>query len=261
MKSELSFNKKYDATSAAVKWVAAITMLIDHIGAVILEWIYKYGDKALYDIDRVVMIDKVFRAIGRASFPLFIFLLVEGFFYTKNRSNYMTRLLVFMVISEVPFDLAFSAIAGSRQLYFYTGYQNVLFTLSIGFGAMWILEAIFKTAMSYTQRVILMVFTVMGALGVAHILQTDYGAWGVLAVIASYMMKKRGASPFMNGLAIIVILTMMKDTEAFAAIIDLPLLAFYHGKKGYSHGKYFFYFFYPAHLLVLYIMRVILISE
>ena len=254
----LSLGRKYDVTSAMLKWVALITMLIDHVGAVILEWMllyHSFKDTAMWDV--VYRIDRVMRGIGRASFPLIIVLLVEGFFYTYDRIRYLIRMLVFLIISEVPFDMALSAMVKDRhQAYLSFAYQNVLFTLVIGFGAMLIMEYIYTTPMLQYKKAALMVLTALIALAGAYVLRTDYNAWGVLAILAAYFAKKRGTSPFWIGLSAIVILTMMNGSEAWAAVIDLPLLLCYHGTKGRRGSKWFYYIFYPAHLILLYLIRV-----
>lgn len=129
-------------TGSTIKLIAIIAMLIDHTAAVILErimmregymlvmsntdlmpaWI---ADHKLLYISYISM-----RLIGRFGFPIFCFLLVEGFLHTHNRIKYALRLFVFALVSEIPFDFAF------RGKWLYTGYQNVFFTLFLGLLAM-----------------------------------------------------------------------------------------------------------------------------
>lgn len=129
-------------TGSTIKLIAIIAMLIDHTAAVILErmmmregymlamsntdlmpsWIA--GHRLLY-FSYMTM-----RLIGRFGFPIFCFLLVEGFLHTHNRIKYALRLFLFALVSEIPFDFAF------RGKWFYTGYQNVFFTLFLGLLAM-----------------------------------------------------------------------------------------------------------------------------
>ena len=109
-------------SGSTLKLIAIITMLIDHIGAAVIArlLIAGQGSEMLYKIYYAM------RAVGRVAFPIFCFLLVEGFFYTGSRKKYALRLFGFALLSEIPFDLAFSG----KILEF--GYQNVFFTLLIG---------------------------------------------------------------------------------------------------------------------------------
>lgn len=106
--------RKFDGID--LKYIAMVTMLIDHIGVVFIE------NTRLYSIESFQMLDVCIRLIGRIAFPLFAFLLVEGFQHTSNLRNYASRLLVFAFISEIPFDLA-----ASGKLTW--AHQNVFFTL------------------------------------------------------------------------------------------------------------------------------------
>ncbi|MFR4555762.1 MAG: TraX family protein [Peptoniphilus sp.] len=103
-------------TSAKLKYVAIITMLIDHIGAFILEDVYGLNS-TIYILSR---------SLGRIAFPIFVFLLVEGFKKTKNIKKYFINLLIFAFISEIPFDLVHNGTI------FDPSHQNIFFTLLAG---------------------------------------------------------------------------------------------------------------------------------
>ena len=110
-----------------LKLTAIITMLIDHIGAGILERLLIDGyvtDYALYL--KIYQLDSVLRIIGRISFPIFCFLLAEGFLHTRSRRGYAFRLLVFALLSEIPFDLLFSGGFNGNS-------QNVFYRISTAF--------------------------------------------------------------------------------------------------------------------------------
>lgn len=103
MKANFSLSKKQllppVLTSGALKWIALITMFIDHIGAIILEKgaisAYNQGLSSAFSYDTSVFLSKLdffIRQIGRISFPIFCFLLVEGFYHTSNRKKYALRL-------------------------------------------------------------------------------------------------------------------------------------------------------------------------
>lgn len=129
---------KRGVPGSTLKLIAIFVMLIDHIAATILDNVLITRDNlnAVHSTDFISStiiynIDSIMRMIGRIGFPLFCFLLVEGFVHTRNKGKYTIRLAAFALISEIPFDLAFEGKA------FYFGYQNVFFTLLIGFLVMW----------------------------------------------------------------------------------------------------------------------------
>ena len=108
-----------------LKVIAVISMLIDHTSAVILEQIPGLENPAF-----------LMRIIGRLAFPIYCFLLVEGFYHTRRRAKYAGRLFLFALISEVPFDLAFS-----RRMWDFSS-NNVFFTLLFGLLVIWGVEGL-----------------------------------------------------------------------------------------------------------------------
>ena len=121
---------KVGLTGNTLKLIAIFTMLIDHIGAAVIEaGILSSNDMAILETERGMqwyLADIVLRLIGRLAFPIFCFLLVEGFTHTGNEAKYARNLLLFALISEIPFDLAFFG------RLFFPGAQNVYFTLFLG---------------------------------------------------------------------------------------------------------------------------------
>ena len=134
MELQKTEKKPLEITGSTFKIIACITMFIDHVGAVIIER-YLLTMKGQEDIVMQIL-DMVLRLIGRLGFPMFCFLLIEGFFYSRNRFRYAMRLLAFCIISEIPFNLAISGQLWSQN------YQNVFFTLYIGFILMILLNAL-----------------------------------------------------------------------------------------------------------------------
>ena len=139
---------KRGISSAMLKNIAVVTMLIDHIGAVIVArllvrnglyeamvnqeaytaWMGQNG--GMYGIYMAM------RIIGRLAFPIYCFLLVEGFYHTRSRAKYAGRLFLFALLSEVPFDLAFS-----RRMWDFSS-SNVFITLLFGLLVIWGVEGI-----------------------------------------------------------------------------------------------------------------------
>ena len=231
-------------SGAALKRIAVITMLVDHIG-VALFYIFtsRYdGSAAFAGAD---MIYQTLRIVGRTSFPLFCFLLVEGFLHTSGVGKYLGRLFLFALLSEVPFDFAFYDSVWDVTM------QNVFFTLFFGVLAMTVLRrseekgTLWKTA------------GWIGALlcaGAAHLLRTDYSWKGVVLILVLYMLRRQRVLSCLAGYAAMCIL--LKDSWGFPAFF---LIERYNGQKG-KGSKYFFYVFYPVHLLVLAGIRIFVLK-
>ena len=260
--ADITTSKKFEITGAALKWIAIITMLIDHIGAAILEPSIPWDSPDVFD-NSIFVWDSLIRGVGRIAFPIFIFLIVEGFFYTRSRKKYFIRMLMFSLVSEIPFDLAFQSGAfpkGGLTLdslaFFNMESQNVFFTLTLGFLAMWLTETV-EGFLNNKFLLILSIFViVMGCALAAEYLETDYSSYGVLAIFACYLAKKKSGNYPLMMLAPVVVLILMSTSE-IPALIDVGLVLLYHGTKGKNINKWFFYAFYPVHLLVLWAIRLI----
>ncbi len=246
---EVVNERKWQGVSGStLKLLAVVTMLTDHIAATVLVRMLQAGaGQELY------IVYNAMRQIGRIAFPIYCFMLVEGLEHTRNRWRYAARLAIFALISEIPFDLAFS----SRVLEF--GYQNVFFTLTIGLATLIVIEEIGKRHCGENGReqltgagVILTVGTAVAGMGLAALLQTDYGWRGVACILVLYFFRRRRTMALVMGYAAFVLLL-----GELAALLAFLALALYRGRKGYS-CKYFFYGFYPLHLLLLYLACVLL---
>ena len=118
-REEIERKKAAGLSGSTLKIIAIITMLIDHIGATIL-WM-----EIIYNGDQLYGLYYLCRSIGRISFPIFCFLLVEGFMHTSDVKKYAVRLGIFALVSEIPFDLALG------QQLIYAKHQDVFFGLVI----------------------------------------------------------------------------------------------------------------------------------
>ncbi len=254
----------FSVSGDELKWIAIWTMLIDHIGAAVLGCMLKDGFFPEESYFAWWVLYKALRAVGRIAFPIFAFLLVEGFFHTGSRGKYLLRLLIGAVLSEIPFDLAFY-----REITW--EHQNVFLTLAIGFLALWMLEiwgklekkklsdckAGGKAAVSLLFFV-LMLATAAGACILADFLHTDYGFRGILLVLVIYMMQI-----YCVEMKYICIVGCLMFLNSPAAIAGFLLIYFYNGRRKQISPlkKYFFYLFYPAHLLILTAVRVAILGK
>lgn len=249
---------KRGISGSTLKLIALLTMLVDHVGAVVVVRMIidnntRNGMVGMIAYDNLYITYQVLRSIGRIAFPIYCFLLVEGFQRTRNKAKYAFRLGLFALISEIPFDLAFS----SKVLEF--SYQNVFFTLFIGMITMLAMDAVekkmrsiasekavgFMTAVKYLAE--LTIFAT-GAF-VAELLRTDYGAKGIMCIVVLYLFRWNKAMQIVAGACAF----LWERTASFAFI---PI-AFYNGRRGLNL-KYVFYLFYPLHLLILYLVCVVM---
>lgn len=216
-----------------LKLIAACTMLIDHVG-------YALFSDALW-----------LRCIGRIAFPLFCFLMAEGCVYTRDRRKYALRLLVFALLSEIPFNLMNTGTPWDLS------HQNVLWTLLAGALLCWLVDWALQKR---TAPVLVLTGAVMAAaFCLLELANTDYGGWGTLLVVMFYAVRRAPSGTVSKmtaqtfGLAFFSIAIMgglSVELWSLAALIPIWL---YNGQRGFSPKavQYGFYAFYPAHILVL----------
>lgn len=196
---------------------------------------------AYYLMDGNTMAYEVMRCFGRIAFPVFAFLVAEGFAHTRNRMRYFLSLLLFAAVSEVPWYLLNGA----------DGTHNVMFTLALGVSALAAFERLRE------HRILCCLFILLTA-WLATWLGTDYEWRGVLLIVVSYLF---GIIRSMN--TPIILSRMMQLLFAFplmmhygiiGALLACAVVFLYDGTRGFIHGnvaKYCFYAFYPAHLFLL----------
>ena len=173
--------KKGLLTGNALKWIAIVTMLIDHVGAtLVLQMFYANPTNDMLAIYYLV------RSVGRVAFPIFCFLLVEGFCHTRSRGKYLLRLGLFALLAEIPFDLAFNWPEYSDLNVFgileFTS-QNVFFTLFFGLCALWLWDVMAKRLPRWAEYAAAVV-AALPACFAANLLCTDYDVSGVALIVA-----------------------------------------------------------------------------
>lgn len=215
--------QSFDSGREILKLVALVTMTIDHLGAAIFpNYIF-------------------LRIIGRLSFPLYCYLLVLGAESTRNAKNYVIRLLTFAFISQIPFSLALDH--GLFETF------NIYFTLSLG------LVSLLKPIL------------VLPILVIAELANFDYGAYGIAMIACMYILKKNTRNGIIVLLLLNILFLLQYMTQIFS-LLALPLILLYKGgylkvgrnEKTTSYPlwrKYFFYIYYPLHLSVIYLVKVL----
>ena len=235
--------RKIQTTSVSLHVIAMAIMLIDHFKMV-------FPDVALLP------------SVGRIAFPIFAFLIVEGYFHTRNLGKYAQRLLLFAILAEIPADLM------SRGQCLYEGHQNVLWTFLIGLGLICINEKAKETEKPLL-RVLAAVGTVVVGYYVGMITKVDYSQAGVLTVLTFYFFRGRKWWCYAGQLVSLVYLHCVElggamltfplfgQTVSFPrqglALLALIPIWFYRGEQGRKTKwfQYFCYAFYPVHMLVV----------
>lgn len=241
---QTTHRRRLELSGSTLKIIAMITMLIDHIGAAVLVR-YLLGMQShigsIEAYNQLFILYRVLRGIGRISFPIYCFLLVEGFQKTRNLKKYILRLGIFAIIAEVPFDLCFSSRVVCLE------HQSVMLTLLVGVITMWgvsLLEARVRD-----RRLLVPCAAAVIAAGAAgaELLRTDYGYMGVACIMVLYALRRVKWMQMLGGCLVFL-------WEIWAPIAFIPI-ACYNGRRGLNL-KYLFYLFYPLHLLILYLICV-----
>lgn len=240
-------------TSNMLRGLACIFMLSDHLWATLVP-----GNMWM-------------TYLGRLAFPIFAFQITEGYRHTSDFRKYAQRLLIFGLISEIPFNLMY---AGSVIFPFH---QNVMFTLLLGLLSIRSIDTVCEIIKSHgaAKSLIKPVLIVAGCLLGATVGFVDYGFWGVMIMIAFHIFRGfRGAWIFQlaamiyinckafQGMFIPVEVfgqTIEFATQGFAILALIPIWL-YSGRKGKSSKalQYGFYAFYPVHMLILALLRMYL---
>lgn len=225
-------------SSNALKWIAIIAMTIDHY-----TWLF---------VPTSLPIGQILHAIGRLTAPIMSFFIAEGYYHTRDLKKYFVRLGSFALISHLPFT--FFATGGNVQILHST---SVIYTLFLGLAALAIAkhEAISVVIKLFLLSVILLL--------------SSFGDWHyyiVLWVLIFGVVRKDTVLQMLlfGGVALLSAVEPMIGLPlsqakfslfGFAALFAIPLLLLYNGKRGSQKMKYLFYIYYPAHIIVLTLLK------
>lgn len=226
-------------SGSALKVIALAAMTLDHVACFILAGIPGFRQVLFSIHGHNYSWCTILNCIGRSAFPLFAFLLAEGYIHTHDRRKYGLRLLAFALISEIPWNLVHTGAL------FY-GRQNVFFTLFLGYLGICAWEG-FKDCQRKQWGAIL------GLLAVSYFLKADYSYLGFLSILLLYLLR---TSRLAQGLG-----TICMNTSHLMCIPAAACMCLYNSRRGFIGGnvfKYFFYAYYPLHLLVLWAARLMI---
>ncbi len=239
-----SASKNFELTAAVLHIIAMTLMLMDHLWATLLparEWL---------------------TCAGRVAFPIFAFMAVEGYFHTRSFKKYILRMLLFAVLSEIPFDLMYGG------TWFYPVHQNVLWTFLLGLLGVWLMEQVRKKGKTW-MYLLVCILVVPAGLVLGTLCMVDYYGVGVLTVFVFYFLHGRKWWCFLGQLAALYWLNvellggLMYPVQLFGmefelcqqglALLALIPIWLYRGRQGYRSKpfQYLCYAFYPVHMLLL----------
>lgn len=214
-----------------LKIIAILSMVFDHTGYIL----YHHFSWMNY--------------VGRLAFPIFAFLLTEGYTHTKNLKKYFLRLFIFAILSQIPYTLFQKAIGIELNL-------NIFFTLLLGLLVIYIYETV-------SQKWIGLLFAIFCCF-VAQFGNLDYGWFGIAVIFIFHLFKdsKLKTTIAFSLLTITNYSILFIQTHANPYLIIIPCcilslvpICMYNGLKG-KNIKYFFYIFYPLHLFLLYVLHL-----
>ena len=240
----LSTSKIFDISTATLHILAMALMLMDHLWATLLpaqEWL---------------------TCVGRLAFPIFAFMAVEGYFHTHDFKKYALRMLLFAVISEIPFDFMYGG------TWFYLVHQNVIWTLLMGLLGIRLMEAVREKQKTWVYLLVSVIVAIAGAL-LGTLCMVDYYGAGILTIFIFYFFRERkwwcllGQVAALYWVNVELLGGLMYPVHLFGmefeicqqglALLALIPIWLYHGRQGY-HSKpfqYICYAFYPVHMLIL----------
>ena len=207
-----------------LKLIAAASMLLDHMGLMLFPG------------------NTVFRILGRLAMPIYAFMIAEGCKYTRSKAKY--------------FGMVFSLAVVCQTVYFLfdgSTYLSILFTFSLSIGTIYTLHR--YQANPSTGNSIRFTLAVALMYLLNQMFTIDYGFWGCMLPVFPAMLHgtaydKKEYRIAMLGLGLVLLSAGIGGIQ-FYSLAALPLLLLYSGKRGKWKMKYFFYIFYPAHLVLL----------
>lgn len=210
-------------SGSALKIIAVLSMVTDHCAYYLLD-----GNTWAYE---------VMRCFGRVAFPVFAFLVAEGFAHTRNRMRYFLSLLLFAAVSEVPWYLLNGA----------DGTHNVMFTLALGVAALAVFERLQKHGALAIAAILLVALS-------AEISGLDYGWHGIVEILVFHLFRSKKYCQSTRLLQLAFAFPFMSHYGIIGALLACFIIFLYNGTRGIIHGKvakYGFYAIYPVHLIII----------
>ncbi len=219
-------------SGSMLKLIAVISMFIDHVGVHLVDQSIILLQVGAYKLT----LYHLMRDLGRFAFPIFCFLLIEGFLHTRSKVRYGISLAVLAVISEIPFDLEHNGTL------FYSG-QNVFFTLLLGYLGLCAINR-------FREKPLFAFLLLLGLTVVSYYLSADYWVQGFAFIILLFALREQKL--------LRIFTAFLLNNFRFVLLAFLPI-ALYNGKRGFIRGaflKYLFYVIYPLHIFIIYLIKL-----
>lgn len=209
-------------TGNALKFIAMFSMLIDHIGVILLDG---YAP---------------FRIIGRLAFPIYGYLIVEGTRHTKSQLFYFLRILALGALCQAVYYFVDHSL-----------YLNVLLTFSVSIPMIWLMGCARKNSFCTAVFLVATIFlwfalNRLSAYGITF----DYGFFGIMFPVIVALSENKKEKALLAFLGLFILAQAIGGVQMWSLFAVVPLL-FYNGKRGKYNLKTFFYLFYPLHLAIL----------
>jgi len=224
-------------TGNMLKVLALICMTIDHVGLILLP---RYT---------------VLRVIGRLAFPIFAWMIAEGCRYTRSMGKYLST----MALAGLLYQAVYTLVVGSLRM-------NIMLTFVMSVGLCWLLRIAREKHNTFFG--VLILASIVAAFCVTDVVplllkgtdySIDYGFLGVMLPVVLYLCKDKKMQLSVAGIMLCLLSLWTDWAVQWCSLLALPLLALYNGKRGKAPLKWLFYVYYPAHLVVIWSIRIFLL--
>lgn len=217
-----------------LKIIGLITMIFDHI---------KYVIPSTYNF--------ITKYIGRISFPIFAFLITEGYLHTKSKEKYVFRLFLLAIVSEIPYRLLFAN----------TPYTNTIFTLLLGLLGIILFEYFKnKEKLNKIVKILCIIITFILIIFLGNFINIAYAWFGLTIIWIFHILKPHKKIMFLAYILTTFLYYINNSSNTYIismlfTMFSIFIILLYNGKKG-AKIKYFFYIFYPLHIYILYLINI-----
>ena len=225
---------KLGFTNNQLKIIAMISMLLDHVGVALFPQV------------------RWLRIAGRLAYPIFAYMIAEGCVHTKNRTRYFLQIAGLATVCQLVYYIAEGSL-----------YQSILVTFSLSILCIYAIDIFQKHKGIFSGALAMIVFGV--ATYACRVLprkiagfDIDYGFLGVMLPVVVFLVPNKMGKLCAAGVLLVAMCSSYLNDIQWFALLALPLLLFYNEKRGKARLKYLFYIFYPAHLVAIHLIDMLI---